>query len=191
MMLLTFEQIPEAGQSLPGATATTALKDLPVPLARRRAVLRGVVLGAMTVGAAALDWTGVFGSRAARAETAPYGMLGWDRNDCSDAYPAGYGEAPDTAGAFAGAPAACFGGQIRSSTLCSSAGWFKKGTFKEGKTGEWTVTYTPYNGACAGRHSWRWTTPDGLAYRCADGHKAVSLFDGPPTIYFGICRARV
>ena len=76
---LTLEQIPDADVVSPGAALTTMLTDLKATRTRRRTVLRGV----------ALDWSGLFGGRAARAETGPGGLWGWDRNDCADAYPSG------------------------------------------------------------------------------------------------------
>jgi hypothetical protein len=66
------------------------LTDVNATRSRRRAVLRGVALGAMTLCATALDWSGLFAGRAARAETSPGGLWGWDRNDCTDAFPSGY-----------------------------------------------------------------------------------------------------
>ena len=191
-MSLTLEQIPDADVASPGAASTTMLTDLKATRTRRRAVLRGVALGAMTLGATALDWSGLFTGRAARAETSPGGLWGWDRNDCTDAYPSGYNEAPDTGGAFAGTYAACFGGMARGNHFCSGSGWFKDGVFKEGKLRDITATYVPAY-RCGGppRNAWKWTTPDGIVYRCSDGYKTIEPPDAIPQTFFAICRAQV
>jgi hypothetical protein len=188
---LTLEQIPDAEGASPGAASTTMLADLKATRSRRRTVLRGVALGAMTVGATALDWSGLFSGRAARAETGPGGLWGWDRNDCTDAYPNGYNEAPDTGGAFAGT-AACFGGTARGNHFCSGSGWFKNGVLKEGKLRDITATYVPkYFCGSPPHNAWKWTTPDGLVYRCSDGYKTIEPSDAIPQTFFAICRARV
>jgi hypothetical protein len=75
-MPLTFEQIPDADRPPTGAPASTVRKDLKATASHRRTVLRGVTLGAFTIGAAALDWSGTFGSSKARAETGPGGLQG-------------------------------------------------------------------------------------------------------------------
>jgi hypothetical protein len=188
-MSLAFEQIPDYGRAPAGAPKTSALKDLKVR-GGRRTVLRAVALGVLTVGATALDLAGVFGTSRARAETGPYGLQGWDRNDCRDAYPGGYDELGDTSGAYVNRHGACFGGTWRASTYCEG-GWHKYGTYNEAGI---QVDHTPVSTACGGlttRNSWRWTTPDGIVYRCSDG---FSTFWGGPyngQTFFTVCRSTI
>jgi hypothetical protein len=170
------------------APSMIALRDLPIP-GGRRTVLRAVALAALTIGATALDWAGALGRRDARAETGPYGMYGWDRNDCRDAYPTGYTELGDTSGAYVNRPGACFGGSYRSSTYCD-AGWHKHGTWYDGGV---ETEHVPVSAACGtiAKNSWRWTTPDGVVYRCSDGY--TTYWSGPAAgqTYLTICRAPV
>ena len=63
-------------------------------------MLKGVALAGATIGATALGWSPLGGARAAFAETSPGGLQGWDAMDCKDAYPNGYNEQRDTAGAY-------------------------------------------------------------------------------------------
>lgn len=180
-MLQTFEQIPDQDKAPVDAVPTRALKQLKVT-GGRRTVLRAAALGAMTIGAAALDWTGVFGTKRAKAETGPFGMQGWDRNDCLDAYPFGYNEAPDTNGFYYGT-SACFGGTWRGSNYCSG-GWHKNGTYFYGSIQGDSV---PVYSTCSGRNAWRWTV-NGIWYRCSDGN--TTFWGGGYTgqTYFTICR---
>ena len=180
-MLQTLTQIPEYDQAPANAQPTGALKDLKVS-GGRRTVLRAAALGAMTIGAAALDWGGAFGIKNAKAETGPAGMWGWDRNDCLDAYPSGYNEVADTNGYYIGT-AACFGGTWRGSNYCFS-GWHKNGTYFYGAIQGNSV---PVYSSCSGRNAWRWTV-NGLWYRCSDGN--TTFYGGGYTgqTYFTICR---
>lgn len=182
-MLQTLTEIPEYDKAPQDARPTEALKDLKVG-GGRRTVLRAAALGAMTIGAATLDWSGVFGTKSAKAETGPAGMWGWDRNDCLDAYPGGYNEQPDTGGAYAGT-SACFGGTWRGSTWCAS-GWHKNGTYWY-NSGTVQGNSVPVYNMCSGRNAWRWTV-NGIWYRCSDGN--TTLYGGGYNgqTYFTICR---
>src|SRR6185436_12415887 len=94
------DSIPLRDEAEPGAPKTSALSGFRFR-ANRRVVLRAMTLGALTVGAVVGDWsTRLLPGGVARAETGPGGLLGWDRNDCKDAYPNGYPEQPDTEGAY-------------------------------------------------------------------------------------------
>jgi hypothetical protein len=182
--MLTFERIPDYDAVAAGPTA--ALRALPVP-ARRRTVLRAAALGAVTLGLAALDWSR---PRRARAEIGRFGLQGWDRTDCRDAYPNGYDQERDTGGAYLNTYAACFGGSWRGSTWCD-AGWHKYGTFSENGV---RADHVPLSIACGEtltRNAWRWTTPDGVTYRCSDGF--TTFYAGPYAgqTFLTICRAAV
>jgi hypothetical protein len=184
-MSLTFDQIPDADAApAPDSVRTTALTGLTVS-GNRRTVLRAMALGAVTVGALALS---LVGRRKAAAEAGPFGLQGWDRNDCHDAYPSGYQELADTSGAYINTYAACFGGDWRGSTFCD-AGWHKNGTWNEGSI---QVDHVPVSTACGAttaKNAWKWTTPDGHVYRCSDG---FSTYWGGPfngQTFFTICRS--
>lgn len=188
-MPLTLAHIPDHDQAPDGAQPTAALTGLRTP-GSRRTVLRAVTLGAMMLGAAALDWSGRFGSRAARAERGTYGSQGWDRNDCRDAYPEGYEAAPDTSGMHKNSYPACYGGSWQGSNYCD-AGWHKYGTWH---TGTVRADHVPISTACgttATKNAWRWTTPDGVVYRCSDGYTTFWAGDQRGLTYLTICRSAV
>jgi hypothetical protein len=179
---LTFDQIPDLETAPANATATSALSGLTVT-GNRRTILRAATLGAVTIGAFVLNWT-----NRARAETGPAGLQGWDRNDCHDAYPAGYEELGDTSGQYVNTYAACFGGTWRGSTYCE-AGWHKNGAWDYGTVQADHVPISTACGATTTKNSWKWTTPDGHTYRCSDGY--TTYWGGPydGQTYFTICRA--
>ncbi|WP_026422693.1 hypothetical protein [Actinokineospora inagensis] len=180
-MALTLADIPDHEA---GTGRSTALADLEFT-GRRRTVLRGITLGALTLGAAALAFP-----RRARAETGPNALSGWDRTDCHDAYPTGYDENPDTSGTFVNGYAACVGGAWRGSDFCD-AGWHKYGTTTQGDV---QVDHLPVSTACGTtttKNAWRWTTPDGNVYRCSDGFSTYWGGGQSGYTYLTICRARV
>jgi hypothetical protein len=184
---LTFEQIPDHDRPPPAATRTSALKDLRVS-GGRRSVLRAAALGAITAGAAALDWAGVFGTRSARAEVGRYALQGWDDNRCHDAYPTGYNEVGDTSGRYVNTYAACFGGTWRGSGYCDG-GWHKYGTWNESGV---QADHVPISTACGSsitRNAWRWTTPDGTVYRCSDGYSTFWGGGYRGQTFLTICRS--
>lgn len=180
--------IPLVNQSYDGELRpTAALRGLKQP-ASRRSVLRGVALSALTVGALSLTWGN---SGRAMAETGPNGLAGWDRNDCKDAYPSGgYDEEQDAGGEFKGAPAACYGGVI-SSEYCDANGWYRS---DEQREGDKVTKYAPVSTSCGEnetKNAWKWTTPDGKAYRCSDGTMTVTVAGEETENVFSICRALV
>lgn len=186
-MTLVSARIPDLDHPAPGAAETRAGRKL-TGGGTRRAFLRAVALGALTIGATALDWTGLSRVRRADAESSPYGMPGYDRNDCRDAYPTGYPELPDTSGAYVNAYAACFGGFWRGSTYCE-AGWHKYGTYNENGI---QVDHQPVANTCGqfvGKNAWRWTTPDQKVYRCSDGFSTFWGGGYTGQTYLTICRA--
>ncbi|MFC6087819.1 hypothetical protein [Saccharothrix lopnurensis] len=178
--MLAFDSIPDHDR---GEGRSGALRDLRV--GRRRTVLKAAVLGALTIGAAALT-----PPRRARAETGPNALTGWDRNDCRDAYPTGYAEDADTGGEFVNTYAACWAGGWRSSEFCE-AGWHKFGTVV---VGDVHVDHAPIATMCGTtttKNAWRWTTPDGKVYRCSDGFSTYWGGGQNGLTYLTICRARV
>lgn len=183
-MSLTFDQIPDADVTPSGAEPTAALSNLTVT-GNRRVVLRAAALGAVTIGALALS---LVRGRKARAEVGPFGLQGWDRTDCHDAYPSGYQELGDTTGEYVNTYAACFGGSWRGSTYCE-AGWHKYGTWTYGSI---QADHTPISVTCGTattKNAWKWTTPDGHTYRCSDG--MTTYWNGPLSgqTYLTICRS--
>lgn len=188
-MSLRLVDIPEHDSSPPHAAPSTALGEL-AGTGARRTVLRAVLLSALTLGATALDWAGAWGARRARAEIGRFGLLGWDRTDCRDGYPNGYAETPDTSGAYAHTYAACFGGSWRSSSYCE-AGWHKHGTWQYGDV---RADHVPISTACGEtvtRNAWKWTTPDGVVYRCSDGYTTFWGGGHFGQTYLTICRSVV
>ncbi|MEV5778502.1 hypothetical protein AB0L49_46130 [Streptomyces antimycoticus] len=177
-------EIPLIDQSYDGEPQPTAvLRGLKKPTSRR-SVLRGVAASALTVGALSLTWGH---SGRAFAEEGPAGLMGWDRNDCQDAYPGGYDEERDADGEFKDAPGACFGGVI-SSKYCDGNGWYRAD--QETRDGG-VHKYTPDPTMCSGKHSWKWKTPDGKVYRCSDGTETVTANGGEQQVVFSMCRALV
>jgi hypothetical protein len=186
-MSLTFDQIPDAEVAPADAAGpTTALSRLTVS-SNRRTVLRAAALGVVTIGTLALS---VVPGRKARAETGPFGLQGWDRNDCHDAYPSGYAELPDTTGAYVNTYGACFGGTFLGSTYCD-AGWHKNGTWTYGSVQADHLPISAECGTTTTKNAWKWTTPDGRTYRCSDG---LTTFWGGSyngQTFFTICRSAV
>src|SRR5262245_50999902 len=123
-MTLTLDGIPDKEDVPENAEPTRALTRVK---AGRRSVLRGVALGAMTLGAVTVNWTNKFTAAPAYAESGPGGVQGWDRTDCQDAYPGGYNEKKDTGGAYVNNTGACWGATYIASTYCS-AGWHRTDT---------------------------------------------------------------
>ena len=185
-MSLTLAQIPEVDEAPASAPRTRALSDFSVT-PRRRTVLRAMVLGAATVGAAAASLSDRF-TRPAYAENGPGGLKGWDRNDCRDAYPNGYAEEKDNVGSYKSLAGACFGGDYIGSTYCKS-GWHRKETVRDAPV---ITTYKPISTACgtgSTKNAWQWTAAGSL-WRCSDGHTTVSA-GGSSHTYLTICRAKV
>ncbi|AEB42170.1 hypothetical protein [Micromonospora maris] len=183
-MTLTFEQIPDLSVAAPEAPRSRALTRLRVQ-PQRRTVLRGIAFSALAVGGFVASATSRFSSPA-HAETGPGGLTGWDRNDCKDAFPNGYSPQKDNVGSHTARAAACFGGAYRGSTYCAS-GWHRSGTVRDEPV---TYTYKPVSNSCGAttkKNAWRWTTPDGVWWRCSDGNTTVSA-GGTTNTYFTICR---
>ncbi|WP_410672830.1 hypothetical protein [Amycolatopsis sp. cmx-4-68] len=184
---LALARIPERDRPEPDAARTRAGTKLKAA-GTRRTFLRAVALGVLTIGATALDWSGLSRGRWANAESGPGGMQGWDRNDCHDAYATGYAELLDTSGAYVNTYAACFGGFWRGSTYCE-AGWHKYGTWNENGV---QVDHQPLSNTCGqtvAKNAWRWTTPDKKVYRCSDGFSTFWGNGYNGQTYLTICRA--
>lgn len=185
-MTLDIDDIPGLDDAPTGAAATRALSGLG-SLARRRTVLRGIALAGATVGATALGFSPLGRASAARAETSPSGLSGWDALDCRDAYPNGYAERPDNTGDHVDAPAACFGGYRMGSTLCDSTGWHRSDT--ERISWSESRSYRPISSACgatATKNAWKWTV-GGVTYRCSDGTMSIRRYGITWYTYLTIC----
>ncbi|MBP2477484.1 hypothetical protein JOF53_006356 [Crossiella equi] len=185
-MPLELTAIPSAEAPGPEAQPTSALRRLDLR-SSRRTLFKAVAFSAVALGASTLN---LFGARSASAETGPFGLSGWDRNDCRDAYPNGYDEVGDTTGAYVNTYAACLSGTWRGSTYCE-AGWHKYGTYQNGAVQSQHVPISTSCGTSTTKNAWKWTTPDGKVYRCSDGY---STFWGPGQsgqTYLTICRAPV
>jgi hypothetical protein len=186
-MTITLESIPDHNETPNNASPTTVLQDLNPP-SGRRTLLRAMMLGAATVGATVLNWSSRIGVGKAKAETGPYGLQGWDRNDCRDAYPDGYDEQRDTDGYYVNTYAACAGGTWRGSNYCNG-GWHKYGTWYDGPVRSDHVPTSSYCGTTSVKNAWRWTTPDGISYRCSDGYSTYYGGGYYGQTYMTICRS--
>jgi len=185
-MPLTLADIPDHFEAPAGAAPTRALRDVSQRPARRRSVIRGIALGALTVGASVATFATLDRRSVARAETGPGGLLGWDRNDCRDAFANGYTEQRDNVGAYTGRQAACYGGNYMGSIYCKS-GWHRSDTVHAGPSSTYYRT-RPYS--CSDRNAWRWTTPDGSRWRCSDGTTTI-VGGSSSLLYYTTCRAPV
>ena len=196
-MSIDLDAIPFADQPPDGAAPTRALSALAVPR-QRRTVLKAFVYTGLTVGAAALAVPFLGRTRPASAETSPGGGLqGWDKVDCSDAYPGGYAERPDSHGIYMPPEQpACFGSTWIGWNWCNSAGWHRSGTNIPSAPPGWTWECWPISSACgtaSTKNAWRWTTPNGKVWRCSDGNSKVKRNGAAcwSAAFLTICRARV
>lgn len=189
-MTLDLNSIPDLDDSLNPATARSNSLGLLGQQARRRTILRSVGLAGATAGAVVLGWSPLSRSRSASAETSPTGLIGWDANDCRDAYPNGYNEQRDTTGVYVNERGACYGGRVMGSTVCDASGWHRADSTGGGWSGG--TSYRPISTACGAtttKNAWRWTV-NGVTYRCSDGVTTVSSWYRRYS-YLSICRARV
>ncbi|PID53445.1 MAG: hypothetical protein CSA58_09005 [Micrococcales bacterium] len=190
-MTLDFASIPSSDDELNETGGHSTSGRLLGSAARRRTVLRSVGLAGATAGAVILGWSPLSKARKASAEVSPSGLIGWDANDCSDAYPYGYDEEPDTIGEFVDEPAACYGGRVMGSTLCDETGWHRAD--REYYNRYVRLYYRPISTACGmsePKNAWKWTV-DGVTYRCSDGVTTVVSRWWERYSYLSICRARV
>lgn len=124
----------------------------------RRAVLRGLVIGAAAAALVPLDW---FLTRRS-AVAAPD-----DRSEHLTCSPESYTE--ESNNWWEGGAAVCYGGWRRGSYPCSG-GYHVEG--EHGDRGE-TFVSTRLTSSCHGRNAWRWN-----GYRCSDAMTRATFDDG-------------
>jgi len=83
----------------------------------------------------------------------------------------------------------CIGGYVHS-RYCNSAKWHREDDKPTGACPNWYLGSLQTR--CNGRAAWRWTTPDGERYRCADGEMWYKACGAARfTHHYTICSARV
>jgi hypothetical protein len=132
----------------------------------RRAVLRGLVIGAAATALVPLDWYLTRREASAQAESA-------DSSEHMSCTPESYAEEANNWPA--GGKAVCYGGYRRGSYPCSD-GYHREGTYaSESETYDSTRLTTN----CHGKNAWRWN-----GWRCSDAITLVTFADG--TEYNGV-----
>jgi hypothetical protein len=128
----------------------------------RRAVLRGLVIGAAAAALVPLDWYLTRRDAAAQDGGNPDDMS--EHLSCA---PEKYDEEANNWPATG--PAVCYGGWRRGSYPCS-AGYHREGTY-DAEDGAYASTRLTTN--CEGKNAWRWN-----GYRCSDAITDVTYHDG-------------
>lgn len=155
------DEIPTAltppAQSLPSTVVARIRSIRP----SRRAVLRGLVIGAAAAALVPLDWY------LSRREATAQDDEDDDRSEHLGCTPASYEEEannwPEDGSAI------CYGGWRRGSYPCSD-GYHREGMF-ETSIGEYESTRLTTS--CHGKNAWRWN-----GYRCSDAITDVTYDDG-------------
>lgn len=128
----------------------------------RRAVLRGLVIGAATTALVPIDWFLTRRGASAAPADAPD-----DRSEYTECRPAEYDEEANNW--WEGGPAVCYGGWRRGSYPCEG-GFHREG--EHAAMGE-SYTSTRLTSSCSGRNGWRWK-----GYRCSDAVTTATYADG-------------
>jgi hypothetical protein len=155
---MNLDEIPRAAQPPADARPSAVVARLRAVRPSRRAVLRGLVVGAAAAALVPLDW--YLSRRAAAAEPA-------DRSEHLGCMPVSYDEEANNWPA-AGA-AVCFGGWRRGTYPCSD-GFHREGSFADDEA---RFTSTRLTTNCHGRNAWRWQ-----GWRCSDAMTTAVFPDG-------------
>lgn len=126
----------------------------------RRALLRGLVIGAAGAALVPVDWF------LARREASAQPGAG-SRSEHTTCKPAQYREQANNW--WSGGPAVCYGGFRRGSFPCTG-GFHREGSFSG--RGESYVS-TRVTTSCSGRNAWRWE-----GHRCSDAMTTTTYEDG-------------
>lgn len=137
---------------------------------RRRAFLRTLGAGGMTLGLTVLGWLPSARQRQASA------TVGTEYLHC-----AGY----ENDGGYVTNTILCYGFPY-SSMYCGADGWFKNGWFRDpgDNSLDLYVPRTICGDGYPARNGWRWTHTNGVTYRCTDGY---IYWNGTGTPYAVIC----
>jgi hypothetical protein len=163
------DEIPTAFEPPPGARPSEVVARIRSVRPSRRAVLRGLVIGAAATALVPFDWYLTRREASAQAE----GRTSGDRSEHLGCTPESYREEANNWPV--GGPAVCYGGWRRGGYPCSD------GYHREGSHASGTETYesTRLTTNCHGRNAWRWN-----GYRCSDAITMCTFQDG--TDYNGI-----
>lgn len=157
---MNLDDIPRTSTPPPDARPSTVAAALRAIRPSRRAVLRGLVIGAAAAALVPLDW--YLERRTAAAEPGSA-----NRAEHSGCAPTSYDANPNN-WPFEG-PAVCYGGWRRGSYPCSG-GYHREGYFEvDGEEMDSTRLATE----CEGRNAWRWK-----GYRCSDAITDVVFASG-------------
>lgn len=160
------DEIPTAFAPPRGARPSAVVARIRAMRPSRRAVLRGLVIGAAATALVPIDW---FLARR-EAAAAPEGDSRSEHLTCA---PADYAEEANNWPA--GGPAVCYGGFRRGPYPCSD-GFHREGSYAAyGESYESTRLTTN----CHGKNAWRWN-----GYRCSDAITVTTFSDG--TEYNGL-----
>lgn len=161
------DEIPTAFEAPADARPSEMVARIRSIRPSRRAVLRGLMIGAAATALVPLDW--YLSRREAAAQDAGTED---DRSEHLKCTPESYAEEENNWPASG--PAVCYGGWRRGSYPCSD-GYHREGTYEShGDTYESTRLTTN----CHGRNAWRWN-----GYRCSDATTRATFADG--TTYHG------
>jgi hypothetical protein len=155
------DDIPRTSAPPPGALPSVVVARLRSIRPSRRAVLRGLVIGATAAALVPLDWY-------LERRTAAAVPAGVNRAEHTGCEPASYAEEANN-WPFDDAPAVCYGGWRRGSHPCAS-GYHREGFYEiNGEEMESTRLATE----CEGKNAWRWK-----GYRCSDAITDVVFASG-------------
>lgn len=184
-MTLRLDHVPDVAEA-PANAAPTRMRSKPNNWrAGRRMVLRGIMLGAATIGTTVASFGERF-TRPAWAEEGPGGLQGHDLKPNCEGSMGDHDPDPSNDGQVA----ACVGGYYIKKAYCNAQGWFKTGSEP---VGGFSRVYYPVTGFCRGKNAWQWKTGDEV-FRCSDGFSAVypmvSGFEDPEPVgeFLQICQ---
>lgn len=162
------DEIPTALEPPAGARPSDVVARIRAARPSRRAVLRGLLIGAAASALVPLDW--YLARREASA--APSGGTD-DRSEHLTCAPESYAEEANNWPASG--PAVCYGGFRRGSFPCAD-GYHREGSYSG--NGE-SYSSTRRTTSCQGKNAWRWH-----GYRCSDAMTTITFDDG--TEYTGL-----
>jgi hypothetical protein len=154
------DDIPRTSAPPPDALPSAVVARLRSIRPSRRAVLRGLVVGAAAAALVPLDWY-------LDRRTAAAGPASANRAEHTGCAPASYAEEANNWPSDG--PAVCYGGWRRGGYPCAS-GYHREGVYEiDGEEME----STRLSAECEGRNAWRWK-----GYRCSDAITDVVFASG-------------
>lgn len=163
-----FDEIPTAFEAPDMATPSTVVARIRAVRPGRRAVVRGLLIGAAAAALVPLDWY------LARREAAAAPVTeGDDKAEHLTCTPESYREQADNWPASG--TSVCYGGWRRGTFPCDD-GYHREGSYSDD---EKSYESTRLTTNCHGKNAWRWN-----GYRCSDATTSVVYADG--TEYRGI-----